>query len=415
MKPLHLLLVSSLACAGAARAERVLWTETATVRTKTIFADDGTLLYQQNWDKQSRQPIGTTVDRREQFEAWNEALSRGPAHYGTPPGPSYPMPHHGDPAGSPRAHGGAASTGRWSHQGHPDYGTPGSLAEAYQRQQGWVPGPFAAPPAHAPAAPARPQPAPVDPRAAVGPWAPQAPVPPGAPMQSTSGLREPGGPMNPHPQWTQLYQRSQSPLPERDAHGLPPPPIDEGPVAVDNHDLQGRPLHPEHPGQTDRRFYNRVGGKVLMRPDNMIRVKVMDRLTSGRNKRGDTFRFVLLEPVMYGLRTLVPAGSKGIGRISKAKSRGQFGRPGQLSLEFGSIDLPGATPARIYLAETVIAPQPKQAEAMALGAGGLVAFGPLGLIASAAIRGHDVVVEAGAVFHVEVAVDVPWMHSASAY
>jgi hypothetical protein len=150
-----------------------------------------------------------------------------------------------------------------------------------------------------------------------------------------------------------------------------------------------------------------------MRPDNMIRVKVLDAITSKRNKRGDTFRYVILEPIMYGLRTLVPAGTKGMGRVGRAKSRGLFGRPGLLDLEFGSVDLPGATPARIYLAETVISPEPREPEALGAGALGLMAFGPLGLAGGAIIRGHDVQVEAGSVFHVEVAIDVPYMHTAS--
>ena len=74
------------------------------------------------------------------------------------------------------------------------------------------------------------------------------------------------------------------------------------------------------------------------------------------------------------------------------------------------MDLPGATPAKIYLAETVISPEPRRPEALGAGALGLVAFGPIGLAGGAFIKGHDVSIEAGSIFHVEVAVDVPYMH-----
>ncbi len=414
MKPQHILLACLVAFgSGAAHAERVLWTETATVRTKTIFADDGTLLYQQNWDKESRKPGGMPFDRRAEHQAWAKAAARSPAHYGTPPGPAHPLPRHGAPAGSPRAPGvGMPHPGAVEY-----YGTPGSAQEAWARQDAWLAGPFAAgdgrelygaaPVATAPVAPPGPAAAPVDPRAAV-----RAPLPP------AGALRRPEGFEAPDPEWTRLYRSAQAPLPERDAEGLPPPPVAPGgefEATDQDPGLMPRAPHPDHPGETDMRFYNRVGGKVLMRPDNLVRVKVLDALTSARNKRGDTFRFVILEPIMYGLRTLVPAGSKGMGRVGRARSRGQFGRAGTLTLEFGSVDLPGATPARIYLAESVIAPDPKQTEAVALGAAGLLAFGPLGLAGGLAVKGADVIVEAGSVFHVEVAVDVPYMHTASGY
>jgi hypothetical protein len=228
-----------------------------------------------------------------------------------------------------------------------------------------------------------------------------------------SPLRAPVGPMNPDPVWTRLYDEARAPLPERGIDDLPPPPVEE--PGYGEPPLIGRPGHPEAPGETDMRFFDRQGGRVLMRPDHMVRLKVLDKMTSRTNKRGDTFRFVILDPVMYGLRTLVPAGTRGMGRVGRARPRGKFGRPGLLDLEFGSVDLPGATPAKIYLAETVISPDPKEGEAVGGSALGLAAFGPLGLAAGAFIQGHDVIVQPGTVFHVDVAVDVPYLHTASTY
>lgn len=331
--------------ASAARADRVLWTETATIRTKTIFGDDGGLLFQQNWDKASGSPVGVVIDRR------GGAVSPASSVPAQVPAPA--------PAPPP--------------------------VVASSPTQGWISGPFQV-----------------------------APAPHGgqlSPQAQATGLSTPEGRENPHPEWSRLYAEANAPLPERDGYGLPPPPpVYPEAAAPAAPPLQGRPLHPEAASGTR---FERAGGKVMMRPDNMVRVKVLDKISSKRNKRGDTFRYVILEPIQYGLRTLVPAGTKGMGRVGRAKPRGFFGRPGLLDLEFGSVDLPGATPARIYLAETVISPEPREPEALGAGAVGLVAFGPLGLAGGALVRGHDVHVEAGSVFHVEVAVDVPYMHTAS--
>ncbi len=399
MKLQHVLFLSaSVLSIGSAHAERTLWTETATIRTKTIFGDDGSLLYQKNWNKRSGDAVGQEVDLRNGASAAPATSYQPPPTYSAPPNyqtpqPAYTMAH---PMGNAPPMGTAA----WGTHAAPYPVSPAPRAYAPQAPQypvqptyqapqpnSWVQGPFQA-------------------QASGG-------LQVGAPQ---SGIVSPEGFQNPHPEWSRLYKEAQAPLPERSGYSLPaPPPMYPGSTASAGQEapLVGRPLHPDIPGQGEKRWFNRVGGKVLMRPDNMVRVKVLDKLGSKRNKRGDTFRYVLLDPIMYGLRTLVPAGTKGVGRVGRAKNRGFFGRPGLLDLEFGSVDLPGATPARIYLAETVISPAPREPEAIGAGTVGLLAFGPLGVAGGALIRGHDVNVESGSVFHVEVAVDVPYMHTAS--
>lgn len=370
MKLQHVLFLSlTVLAASPARSERVLWTETATIKTKTIFGDQGQIVAQENWDKATGQPI----DPRRPAPSVTQAHASPPRHMAAATPPSMPAPGgYSQPAPAPQ---------HYAAAGH-----------------GWVQGPFQS----TASAPARVQ---------VG--AHQSPI------------TAPEGRENPHPEWSRLYREANAPMPERDGYTLPPPPPmyagapqgaglgGPGAGAGGAPPMVGRPMHPDVPGEGDRTWFNRVGGKVLMRPDNMVRVKVLDQMTSKRNKRGDTFRYVLLDPIMYGLRTLVPAGTKGMGRVGRSKARGFFGRPGMLDLEFGSVDLPGATPARIYLAETVISPEPREPEALGAAGVGLVAFGPIGLAGGALIRGHDVSVEAGSVFHVEVAVDVPYMHTAS--
>lgn len=60
---LSLLLASAL-LVGPARAERTEWNTSATLRTKTIYSDDGDLLYQAHWDVETGQPVGRVLDRR---------------------------------------------------------------------------------------------------------------------------------------------------------------------------------------------------------------------------------------------------------------------------------------------------------------------------------------------------------------
>lgn len=62
-------LVLCLALVGPAGAERIEWTETQQRRTKTIYSDDGDIVYQAHWDRETGALVGSPFDIRARHRA----------------------------------------------------------------------------------------------------------------------------------------------------------------------------------------------------------------------------------------------------------------------------------------------------------------------------------------------------------
>jgi hypothetical protein len=86
-----------------------------------------------------------------------------------------------------------------------------------------------------------------------------------------------------------------------------------------------------------------------------IRVALLDGISASRNRQGQAFRSVLLEPVMVGPAVAIPQGSILQGVLAKRVPPRRLYRPGALSLTFNRLTQPnGAT--------TIISASPVAAE-----------------------------------------------------
>ena len=102
MKLQHVLFLSlTVLAASPARSERVLWTETATIKTKTIFGENGQIVAQENWDKATGQPI----DPRAPAPPVAPARMAPPPHMAAATPPSSPTPGgYAQPVPAPQHH-----------------------------------------------------------------------------------------------------------------------------------------------------------------------------------------------------------------------------------------------------------------------------------------------------------------------
>jgi hypothetical protein len=68
-----------------------------------------------------------------------------------------------------------------------------------------------------------------------------------------------------------------------------------------------------------------------------ISVRIIDELSSGKSKAGDTFHGTLEQPIVSGSTTLYPKGADVTGRVIAVKGSGRLSDPGILELELTSV------------------------------------------------------------------------------
>ncbi|MBI2952652.1 IPT/TIG domain-containing protein [bacterium] len=81
-----------------------------------------------------------------------------------------------------------------------------------------------------------------------------------------------------------------------------------------------------------------VTNEVLVLPaGTSLKVRATDGVSSGRNQAGDTFRLTLDQPLVINGRTVAPAGSQVVGRVTEAKGAGRVS--GRAELGFTLVEL----------------------------------------------------------------------------
>lgn len=142
--------------------------------------------------------------------------------------------------------------------------------------------------------------------------------------------------------------------------------------------------------------------------DTLVRIKMMDEITSRSGTAGDRFRFRVVEDVFHEGRIWIARGTAGAGVIKKVKRAGRFGQNGRLESSFGRIS--AGRRQKVMLTISKKASQENDQQKMAAGASflGLVALGPIGLAGGAFIRGKDVTIAKGAELYVATEEDVDW-------
>ncbi len=146
---------------------------------------------------------------------------------------------------------------------------------------------------------------------------------------------------------------------------------------------------------------------VLIPAGTLVPIRFLSTLNSKINKTGETFDFQISENVFLDNRLIIPANSKGIGEITKAKKATFLSRPGKLEIEFKSVSTLGGTYLSLILGEK--AEEENKRLYLAVGAGilGLIILSsPVGLIFGALVPGKNVKIEEGTEMFLQVKEDI---------
>lgn len=145
---------------------------------------------------------------------------------------------------------------------------------------------------------------------------------------------------------------------------------------------------------------------VLIPEGTLVPIHFLSTLNSKNNKTGETFDFQISENVFLENKLVIPANSKGLGEITKAKKATILSRPGKLELEFKLVSTLDGTSLSLILGEK--AKEENKRVYVAVGAGilGLIILSsPVGLVFGALVPGKNVKIEEGTEMFLQVKED----------
>ncbi len=148
-----------------------------------------------------------------------------------------------------------------------------------------------------------------------------------------------------------------------------------------------------------------TSSSVVFPKDSLIKVKFMQDISSKENQAGDVVDFVVDDNIYVGDALVLPKGAKGVGRIAKIVQPRIFGRDARIDLDFSHVIAVNDGAVPVTMGE--LAKQQAKTVAGAAGAsiGGMVLFGPVGIIGGAFVKGASVVIPAGSNTYVQVKED----------
>lgn len=144
---------------------------------------------------------------------------------------------------------------------------------------------------------------------------------------------------------------------------------------------------------------------VVLPKDSLIKVKFMQDIDSKTNQQGDSIDFIVDDNVYVGDALVLPKGSKGYGQIRKIVQPRIFGRDARIDLDFSHVVAVNGGAIPVTVGE--LAKQQAKTAAGAAGAsiGGMILFGPVGVVGGAFVKGSSVTIPAGTNTYVQVAED----------
>ncbi|MGM0410940.1 MAG: hypothetical protein ACQEQF_09255, partial [Bacillota bacterium] len=139
-----------------------------------------------------------------------------------------------------------------------------------------------------------------------------------------------------------------------------------------------------------------AGEKVNLENNQEIPLKLIEDLDSSKVQKGEIIEYKIAEDLTIDNKLVIPKGKKGKMRVTEVQSPGQFGRDGEIKVEF--LDLKAIDGTKIELKRPDEEFMEQRSRQYAIGAGllGAIVFNsPLGAAVSYFVPGNHEVYEAG--------------------
>lgn len=138
----------------------------------------------------------------------------------------------------------------------------------------------------------------------------------------------------------------------------------------------------------------------------LVKVKIVDELSSVNSKAGDEFQYLIAETVVVDDFVIFTKGSSGVGILKEVKKPRNLGRDARLLLDFVKMRAVDGTPVKISAGSKSSELNRSYQLAVGASAAGMLAFGPEGILFGLAVKGKERTIPAGTEFYLQISESV---------
>lgn len=142
-------------------------------------------------------------------------------------------------------------------------------------------------------------------------------------------------------------------------------------------------------------------GEAEVAEGTVIRIALLTKIDSSNMKIGDEVRYAVVDSVMRDNMVLIPAGARGVGRVTSVRASSRLGRDGNVEVNWGALRAMDGSEVVVRVGQR--AEERTASVELATGAAlaGVILLGPIGLAAGALVTGQDDVAPIGTQLFVE--------------
>lgn len=140
--------------------------------------------------------------------------------------------------------------------------------------------------------------------------------------------------------------------------------------------------------------------------DMLIKIKMVTPVGSKTSRTGDVFVYQAAQDIYVNGVLVIPQGAQGTGKILKVEQAKNFGRDGELQLNFDTIDAVDGTSIPVLLGDKAKEENKSLATAAGASLAGMAILGPIGIVGGAFVHGKDVNIPAGTEFYIQTKSDL---------
>lgn len=140
--------------------------------------------------------------------------------------------------------------------------------------------------------------------------------------------------------------------------------------------------------------------------DMLIKIKMVTPVGSKTSRTGDVFVYQAAQDVYVNGVLVIPQGAQGTGKVLKVEQAKNFGRDGELQLNFDTIDAVDGTSVPVLLGDKAKEENKSLATAAGASIAGMAILGPIGIVGGAFVHGKDVNIPAGTEFYIQTKSDL---------